>query len=80
MMAVTNEVLDAKITMTNELLKELKEDLKVMRRETRDSFATKETVNELDVRLKQLEDTTRWVIRIVIGSVIASILGLVLIK
>lgn len=44
------------------------------------NFASKESVSDLEKRTEKMENDIKWAVRLVIGIVITSLLGLILIK
>lgn len=54
-------------------LQEIKTDLK-------ESYPRKDSIDVIDKKVEELRDNQKWVVRIVVGAVLAAILGLVIIK
>lgn len=57
-------------------LDEIKNDIKDIKEELPNAFATKSELVNLDKRLKDVEDLKNWFVRIVLGAIIVSILAL----
>lgn len=63
----------------DQTLKVVEKDVSEIKIDQKSNYVTKESFNYHEDRIKKIEESIVWVVRIVIGMVIAAILGLVII-
>ncbi|GJE77302.1 hypothetical protein [Methylorubrum suomiense] len=69
--------------VTNTELKELKGILSELRgevRELKSTFATKDEFKGLQEQVNGLKNNQSWIVKIILGAVVAAVLGVVLVK
>lgn len=72
------EVEIARMAKDIEYIKLTMDELKKLIADVKDGYATKDQHTALELRVKNLESNQTWITRLIIGTVITAILGLII--
>ena len=73
-------VVETKVDGMMERLGALTNSLNAIALDIRQTYATKEEVRVIDQKVNKISESLGWVVKLIIGAVLASVLGLVLYK